>query len=89
MKKIEKILQDQILPQWFDGDIYKEGGKVTNPFSGYTMELSAKELSMYDFIKGTEMILEQNVNPILANLFYQGMDWFRINNEKAYMVLLD
>lgn len=82
-------LEEQLLPSWFDGDIYKEGGKVTNPFSGYSMELSAKELSMYDFVKGAEMILEYNVNPSLADLFYQGMHWFKINNEKAYMVLLD
>jgi hypothetical protein len=86
---MKENLEKQTLPKWFDGDVYEEGGTVTNPFTGYTMQLSPKELSMYDFIKGSEMILEQNVNPLLADLFYQGMHWFRINNEKAYMVLLD
>lgn len=86
---MKEKLKKQTLPTWFDGDVYEEGGTVTNPFTGYTMQLSPEELSMYDFIKGAEMILEKNVNPLLANTFYDAMHWFRVNNEKAYMVLLD
>ena len=29
MKKINSTL-----PDWFDGEVYEEGGVVTNPFSG-------------------------------------------------------
>jgi hypothetical protein len=37
------------LPKWFNGQKYDEGDTVTNPFSGQSYELTAEELSMYDF----------------------------------------
>ena len=40
------------LPKWFDGKLYPEGDTVTNPFSGESCKLNAKELSMYDYIMG-------------------------------------
>ena len=70
------------LPKWFDGEIYKEGEKVTNPFSGESYELTAEELSMYDLIMGSQMMEKYD-------LTRKGLDWFRIVNPKAYMVLLD
>ena len=79
------------LPTWFDGDTYKEGGEVTNRFSGEKYTLTAEELSMYDFILGAQIILEMgmgNNNKIIEDL-RKGLDWFRTNNTKAYMVLLD
>jgi len=78
------------LPKWFDGEIYKGGGKVRNPFSGEEYELSAKELSMYDFIMGAQMIIEMGMtNDKIITDFRNGRDWFRKNNKEAYMVLLD
>jgi hypothetical protein len=80
----------QKMPEWFDGELYEEGGVVTNPYSGFDMRLSAEELSMYDFIKGTEMFLEKGINnDWLIDHFYKGIDWFKHNNMKAYMALLD
>tara|TARA_R110002020_G_scaffold68611_2_gene179452 strand:+ start:24694 stop:24942 length:249 start_codon:yes stop_codon:yes gene_type:complete len=79
------------LPTWFDGDTYEEGGEVTNRFSGEKYTLTAEELSMYDFILGAQIILEMgmgNNNKIIEDL-RKGLDWFRTNNNKAYMVLLD
>ena len=29
-----KTKNKQELPEWFNGDVYNEGGVVTNPFSG-------------------------------------------------------
>ncbi len=78
------------LPEWFDGDIYEEGGKVRNPFSGEEYELTPEELSMYDFIMGSQMILEMGMtNEKMISDFRKGRDWFRENNKEAYMVLLD
>ena len=83
----------QILPKWFNGVIYEKGDVVTNPFSNESIELSAKELSMYDFLMGANFFLEmmpsnQQSKSILKE-FTKGLDWFRENNSKAYMVLLD
>ena len=45
------------LPKWFDGELYIKGDVVKNPYSGDKYELNAAELSMYDFIKGAEIML--------------------------------
>ena len=84
------------LPKWFQGDHYHAGDKVRNPFSGEEYELNAEELSMYDFIKGADYTLsmlnhdfsDSRVSTI-QNDMRKGLDWFRKNNAKAYMVLLD
>jgi hypothetical protein len=78
------------LPKWFDGEVYVEGDKVRNPFSGEEYVLNAKELSMYDFIMGAQMIIEMGMtNDKIITDFRNGRDWFRKNNKEAYMVLLD
>ena len=81
----------QNLPKWFDGQLYDKGGIVKNPYSGEEYELTATELSMYDFIKGAEMVLSAGwyVDSNIHGQFQQGLDWFRKNNAKAYMALLD
>ena len=84
----------QILPKWFDGVIYEKGDIVKNPFSGDSIKLTAKELSMYDFIMGANFFLEmttgrQEYNSDVLKELTKGLDWFRKNNSKAYMVLLD
>ena len=81
------------LPKWFDGSHYSDGDTVTNPFSGEEFYLDRTELSMYDFIKGSEFVLAMNKGyestSKLVNEMRKGLDWFRKNNAKAYMVLLD
>tara|TARA_Y100001963_G_C6523278_1_gene327644 strand:+ start:218 stop:499 length:282 start_codon:yes stop_codon:yes gene_type:complete len=88
----------QEIPKWFDGSVYQEGTTVRNPFSGETYKLNALELSIYDFIIGANMFLEQafenkaepndKTEKITRDL-YKGLDWFKSNNAEAYMVLLD
>ena len=82
-------------PNWFDGAWYTEGDTVRNPFSGETYELTGPELSMYDFIIGAAYTVEQdyslnsdNTQQLIVDL-EKGLRWFRQNNPKAYMVLLD
>ena len=86
----------QQLPKWFNGELYEEGGTVRNRFSGEEYELNAMELSMYDFVMGSSIMCEMGMDAygfapdhrIVKNL-RKGLDWFRKNNAKAYMVLLD
>jgi|TARA_R110001632_G_scaffold225993_1_gene359306 hypothetical protein len=85
-------MKDIKLPEWFDGEIYEEGGKVRNPFSGEEYLLNAKELSMYDFIMGATMVMEMGGAPkgdSMVNDLRKGLEWFRENNNKAYMTLLN
>ena len=86
---MEKIKQE--LPKWFNGELYSEGGTVKNPYSGEEYELTAEELSMYDFIKGAEMCIGMGmyVSSKIQEDFDKGLRWFIKNNPKAYMTLLD
>ena len=80
----------QKLPKWFKGSLYTSGGEVTNPFSGESYDLTAEELSIYDFIMGCQSIFETGkYNQKMINDFDKALSWFRTNNSKAYMVLLD
>ncbi len=80
----------QELPKWFQGELYKKGETVTNPFSGQSYELTAEELSMYDFIIGANRLAEMGlVAPKNVDDMRKGLTWFRKNNPEAYYVLLD
>jgi len=81
-------------PKWFKGMIYTKGGQVTNPFSGEFYELTGLELSMYDFIIGSQMVIEKMgwMNPNTSKAqkeMAKALTWFRTNNPQAYYVLLD
>ena len=78
------------LPKWFDGKIYNEGDTVSNPYTGESIDLTAEQLSMYDFIKGAEFVMSgMSSNARLISDMRKGLDWFRRANPEAYMVLLD
>jgi len=85
------IKEKQKLPKWFTGELYEEGSTVQNRFSGEEYELNAMELSMYDFVIGATMTSEMlpNSSTQLVRDLKKGLDWFRMNNAEAYMVLLD
>jgi hypothetical protein len=83
-------MSKQTLPEWFDAELYDEGATVQNRFSGEEAELTATELSMYDFVMGASIMIEMGMsNPSTVKDLRKGLDWFRENNSKAYMVLLD
>ena len=81
----------QQLPKWFNGELYEEGATVRNRFSGEEYELNNVELSMYDFVMGSTMLLETagGYKHTDVSLLRKGLDWFRQHNAEAYMVLLD
>jgi len=79
------------LPKWFTGELYEEGSKVANRFSGEEYQLTAEELSMYDFVIGATMVMEMGVDSEgeLIKDLRKGLEWFKENNSEAYMTLLD
>ena len=81
----------QQLPKWFRGELYDKGATVRNRFSGEEYKLNNVELSMYDFIIGSTMVMEMagGYRHTDVNELRKGLDWFRKNNAEAYMVLLD
>jgi len=78
----------QQLPKWFNGELYEKGDTVRNRFSGEEYKLNNIELSMYDFVMGSVIMSEMGMTDVVPNL-RKGLDWFRMNNAEAYMVLLD
>jgi len=86
-----KTKSKQQLPKWFNGEVYKNGATVRNRFSGEEYELNNIELSMYDFIIGSTIILEmsEGYKYTDVNELRKGLDWFRQYNVEAYMILLD
>ena len=84
--------KEQVIPKWFKGMIYDKGELVTNPFSKESYELNGLELSMYDFIMGSQYVFEmapKTVTPKQVSEFQKALNWFRKNNTEAYFVLLD
>ena len=81
----------QKLPKWFKGELYDEGATVRNRFSGDEYKLNNIELSMYDFIIGSTMVMEMAGGWQHTDVqeLRKGLDWFRKHNTEAYIVLLD
>ena len=83
--------KEQKLPKWFKGELYEEGAEVTNRFGGDSCYLNNIELSMYDFVIGSSILMEMSggYKHTDVNELRKGLDWFRKNNPEAYMILLD
>ena len=77
-------------PKWFNGEIYEKGAEVTNRFGGDSCYLNNIELSIYDFVIGASNMAELGMHhdKLIIDL-RKGLDWFKENNAKAYMTLLD
>ena len=86
-------IKEQKLPKWFRGELYEKGAIIQNRFGGGEIELNNVELSMYDFVMGASTLIEMTGpwggNPKVIKELRKGLDWFRMNNVEAYMVLLD
>ena len=86
-----ETMKKQKLPKWFKGELYEKGAVVQNRFGGGEIELNNVELSMYDFVIGSSIVMEMSggFKHTDVNELRKGLDWFRKNNPEAYMVLLD
>ena len=80
-----------LLPDWFQGIVYEEGGVVTNPYSGVEFTLNNFELSMYDFIIGCNMLYELRgaLSDKLIGEMQKGIAWFGETNPEAFYALID
>ena len=56
--------------------------EVANPYSGEKVMLEPIAVSVYDCIKGAEMIEDYDI-------VEKGLEWFQKHYPKEYMVLLD
>lgn len=77
---------------WFNGKIYEEGGKVTNPHSGKSFELNNIELSIYDHVIGLDFLFSTSPNTMSDDQIKsinKCLKWFKENNPEAYKVLLE
>ena len=93
LKMNNKKEAEEMLPNWFQGEVYELGDEVRNPFSGETCLLDAAELSMYEVIKGAEIAMIMNL-PVFdidecIDIIQQGKDWFLLKNPNAYIKLFD
>jgi len=82
-------MSKQTLPKWFNGELYKEGNTAINRFTGEEYKLTAEELSMYDLIMGASIMVEMgmDVDKGIIKDLRKGLEWFKENNSKAYLVL--
>jgi hypothetical protein len=55
---------------------------ITNPFSGESITLTPEAVAVYDTLRGCEVFGDYKG-------LRKGLDWFRKNYPKEYMVLLD
>jgi hypothetical protein len=62
---------------------------IENPFSKETYRLTPVEESVYSMIMGAQFMPGYMTNSKLQSIVRKGLDWFRDNNAKAYMTLLD
>jgi hypothetical protein len=94
IQELSEIIQDEIdqsLPEWFNGQIYDEGDTVTNSFTGVQVKLNNVELSIYDFIIGSTLVMElqgMKQDDLLED-YKKALNWFQVNNAEAYMKLID
>jgi|TARA_R110000796_G_scaffold212173_1_gene328311 hypothetical protein len=76
-------MSKQKLPEWFNGITYDEGNKVINPETNEELKLDNLELSMYDFVMGSEMLIEMmgDKSPDLYIQYREeGLEWLKQSN---------
>jgi hypothetical protein len=84
-------------PKWFTGELYVRGGKAINPYTKESIELTALELSIYDYIRGWQNMISTDLYNVFgcshlkkANReFLKARDWFATHNPQAYKILID
>ena len=89
IKAFEERQQIQQLPDWFQGNLYATGDKVRNPKSGDKFWLTNVELSLYDYYKGLNYIMEvRGYDSEFASDVVKLERWFQANNRNAYEILI-
>ena len=71
------------LPDWFNGTIYDKGDILINPETNEELEISNIELSMHDFVMGSEMLIEMMGDKSSKDLIKyrdEGLEWLKQSN---------
>jgi hypothetical protein len=90
IKAFEERQQIQQLPEWFQGNLYSTGGKVRNPKTGDKFWLTNVELSLYDYLKGLNYIMEvRGYDSEFAADVVKLERWFESNNKNAHQALIN
>lgn len=63
--------------------------EIENPFTKEKYRLTPVEESVYSMIMGAQFMPGYETNNKLIQIVRDGLNWFRDNNAKAYMTLLD
>ena len=82
MSNTKPAIEAKILKAFPGITLYTEGATVQNRFSGESASLDRYAVSLYDLIKGAEMLGQYNV-------VRKGLDIFRQYYPREYMTLLD
>ena len=89
IKKYAEREQEQHLPDWFHGNLYATGGKVTNSRSGDKFWLTNVELSLWDYYKGLTYVMDvRGYDEAFAVDVVKLERWFKSNNRNAYQALI-
>ena len=78
-------MNKQKLPVWFNGITYEEGDMIENPETNEKIQLNNLELSVYDFVMGSEMLIEMMGNKASnSHIKYrdEGLKWLQKSNPK-------
>ena len=78
----QATIESKILKTFPGITLYQEGATVQNPFSGAEATLDRYAVSLYDLVKGAEMLGQYGT-------VRKGLDLFRQYYPSEYMTLLD
>ena len=81
--KKDKVKDVFELPDWFAGEVYNEGDILTIEETGEKLEVNNLELSMIDFVMGSQMIVEMMGDKITkSHIKYlnKGINWLKGSN---------
>ena len=71
------------LPKWFAGEKYSKGDTLINEDTGEKLEINNLELSMVDFVMGSQMIIEMmgdKATKSHSKYLNEGIDWLKKSN---------
>jgi len=85
-------MKKQKLPEWFNGQIYDKGDVVVHPINGNEVKLNNLELSMYDFIMGSQMLIEmmgEKSSKTHTKYLKKGLEWFKNSSFDNHQLLFE
>ena len=76
----------ELLPSWFRGVVFAQGGTVKNRVSGVKVDLDRLELTMYNYLLDKER--EMETDPRRELYYNRAINWFESRNENLFTNLI-